>query len=287
MALTTCPECGGQVSTEAATCPHCGNVLKKEESKPVQQIKKEVNYYGDWEYSHEFYAAPVKRLRTTGLILKSIWGLCIIICLISTILMPNYRDDIFEILSTVELFAILALIFDFAANIFGDLWKCLLDYRIADWVLGKKYDPIAMIKALRLKQATGEKLRGLRWFGYNNFLGAAYIIQNRALAKKQNCVRLIINEILRVLAFVGGMILLVGFMDLVWLIVISPSAIGGAGSSALFEFYLTLLGTGKFVVSVMFILSSWLYEMITFSVYYKKVQKWAENITWGLPKQQN
>ena len=29
MAMTTCKECGKQVSTEAKTCPHCGAVAKK------------------------------------------------------------------------------------------------------------------------------------------------------------------------------------------------------------------------------------------------------------------
>jgi uncharacterized paraquat-inducible protein A len=30
MALTTCKECGGQVSSEAAACPHCGYQLKQQ-----------------------------------------------------------------------------------------------------------------------------------------------------------------------------------------------------------------------------------------------------------------
>ena len=29
MSLMKCPECGGQVSDQAAACPHCGYVLKK------------------------------------------------------------------------------------------------------------------------------------------------------------------------------------------------------------------------------------------------------------------
>ncbi len=29
MALTTCPECSGQLSTEAPTCPHCGFINMK------------------------------------------------------------------------------------------------------------------------------------------------------------------------------------------------------------------------------------------------------------------
>lgn len=28
MALTRCPECGGEVSTGAATCPHCGYAFR-------------------------------------------------------------------------------------------------------------------------------------------------------------------------------------------------------------------------------------------------------------------
>jgi uncharacterized paraquat-inducible protein A len=32
MALTTCKECGGQISSQAAACPHCGNQLKQSAS---------------------------------------------------------------------------------------------------------------------------------------------------------------------------------------------------------------------------------------------------------------
>lgn len=33
MAMTTCKECGGKVSTKAESCPHCGAVLKKQKKQ--------------------------------------------------------------------------------------------------------------------------------------------------------------------------------------------------------------------------------------------------------------
>ncbi len=35
MALIKCPECGGQISDQAASCPHCGYVLKHDMPDPV------------------------------------------------------------------------------------------------------------------------------------------------------------------------------------------------------------------------------------------------------------
>lgn len=31
MALLKCPECGGDISTDAKTCPHCGKILREEQ----------------------------------------------------------------------------------------------------------------------------------------------------------------------------------------------------------------------------------------------------------------
>lgn len=65
MALTTCPECGGQVSTSATSCPHCGfqagaqgqapspssqlrqQVAHPYQQPPVQPAAQEVTYYSD------------------------------------------------------------------------------------------------------------------------------------------------------------------------------------------------------------------------------------------------
>ena len=38
MALTTCRECGGQISSEAAACPHCGNQLKQPASSGFTKL---------------------------------------------------------------------------------------------------------------------------------------------------------------------------------------------------------------------------------------------------------
>ena len=46
MALTSCPECDGSVSEQAAVCPHCGHPLKTE-APPSPQPQR--SYWG-WEW---------------------------------------------------------------------------------------------------------------------------------------------------------------------------------------------------------------------------------------------
>ena len=45
MALTSCPECGGEVSDQAEACPHCGFPLKAEQQAPPPPRR----YWG-WEW---------------------------------------------------------------------------------------------------------------------------------------------------------------------------------------------------------------------------------------------
>lgn len=40
MALISCPECGGKVSSTASTCPHCGYVFSEEEKEKLINDKK-------------------------------------------------------------------------------------------------------------------------------------------------------------------------------------------------------------------------------------------------------
>ena len=40
MALISCPECGGKVSSTASTCPHCGYVFSEEEKEKLINNKK-------------------------------------------------------------------------------------------------------------------------------------------------------------------------------------------------------------------------------------------------------
>lgn len=40
MALITCPECGGKVSSTASACPHCGYVFSEEEKEKLISSKK-------------------------------------------------------------------------------------------------------------------------------------------------------------------------------------------------------------------------------------------------------
>jgi uncharacterized paraquat-inducible protein A len=40
MAMTTCGECGGKVSTQAKTCPHCGAQLKGKAAGRVESVVK-------------------------------------------------------------------------------------------------------------------------------------------------------------------------------------------------------------------------------------------------------
>ena len=42
MALITCPECGGKVSSTLSSCPHCGYVLSSEEKEKLVSDKKYV-----------------------------------------------------------------------------------------------------------------------------------------------------------------------------------------------------------------------------------------------------
>ena len=38
MALVTCPECGGTVSSLARACPHCGYAVAESHSRPQTQV---------------------------------------------------------------------------------------------------------------------------------------------------------------------------------------------------------------------------------------------------------
>lgn len=40
MALTTCPECGRQVSDTAVMCPHCGKTFNKQIAKNSASVRK-------------------------------------------------------------------------------------------------------------------------------------------------------------------------------------------------------------------------------------------------------
>lgn len=69
MALTNCPECGGQVSTAAASCPHCGFTPYRQ--APPQQVNHSGNFSHQHQHSSEAQAAD--ELRHLGVRPRACW----------------------------------------------------------------------------------------------------------------------------------------------------------------------------------------------------------------------
>ncbi len=89
MSITTCPECGGKVSTQAEVCIHCGFRLTQqnkveqavqpnaspaeqpaETTAPVVKKEQKIDYLKEWEKAPEHFKKPMRTCEKGAKILK-------------------------------------------------------------------------------------------------------------------------------------------------------------------------------------------------------------------------
>ncbi len=219
MSITTCPECGGKVSTLAVSCPHCGYRLSQQnkmeqaeqhteqpalQDVPVVEKEQKIDYFKEWGNAPEQFKKPIRTCEKGRKIIKIIetvyvWllGLFIVGYILlaasgCSSLVPSL-SDFWDNATTyfVSLYpcAIVIFFFETAKTAFKSAGGFCRELKLADWIAYNKYD---RVDVLRQTKEANDKMLKSKDFSLDmltlpyEFSTAVYLLENPAMRQSYN-----------------------------------------------------------------------------------------------------